>query len=218
MVADEERLPFGPARFDLVISLLNLHWANDPVGGLVQLRRCLQPDGLFLGALLGGGTLAELRACLTEAEIAETGGAGPRVAPFAALIDSAAMLQRAGFALPVADGDELTVSYPSAMALLRDLRTMGEANVLSARVRHVSRRALFARAAALYEARHRDDDGRVIARFTVHYLTGWAPAPGQPQPLKRGSARQRLADGLASPGSGRSGRPGRPGKRSKPPS
>src|SRR5579863_3861792 len=131
VVLDEERLPFAPASLDLVVSALALHWTNDFVGALIQIRQALKPDGLFLGAILGGATLTELRGCLTDAELELTGGAGPRVSPFADAYDAAGLLQRAGFALPVADVDRVSVRYDHMLALLADLRAMGETSVLA---------------------------------------------------------------------------------------
>ncbi len=199
VIADEEALPFGDGRFDLVLSNLALHWVNDLPGALIQVRRALKPDGLFLATLFGLGTLPELRQALLEAEIEIAGGAGPRLSPFADLRDGAALLQRAGFALPVADADQITVTYPNALALMRELVRMGEANATVARPRRPLRRATLLRAAAIYGERHGDAEGRVPARFQVIYLTGWAPGPDQPKALKPGSARNRLADALGVP-------------------
>ena len=196
VAADPELLPFHDASFDLAVSVLALHWAGDLPGALVQLRRALIPDGLFLGAMLGGATLAELRTVLLEAELAEEGGASPRVSPTADLSDAAALLQRAGFAMPVADADLITVTYPDALALMRDLRAMGETNALSQRRRSSLRRGTLARAAMLYAERFGLPDGRIPARFEILFLTGWAPAASQPQPLRPGSAAHRLADAL----------------------
>jgi SAM-dependent methyltransferase len=196
LAADEEALPFAHASFDLIVSVLGLHWVNDLPGALIQIRQALKPDGLFLGALLGGETLTELRTALMEAEIAEEGGVSPRVAPFAELRDAGGLLQRAGFALPVADADRLTVSYPDALSLMRELRAMGESNTLIQRRRGFTRRATLARAAAIYAEKFADSDGRVPASFEIVTLTGWAPHPCQPKPLKPGSATSRLADAL----------------------
>lgn len=196
VVADEEYLPFAEGRFDLVLSNLSLHWVNDLPGALIQARRALKPDGLFLGALFGLGTLAELRHALLEAEIETAGGAGPRLSPMAELRDGAALLQRAGFALPVADADTITVTYANALALMRELARMGEANATVARPRRPLRRSTLIRAAEIYAKRHGDAEGRVRASFQVIYLTGWAPGPDQPRALKPGSARSRLADAL----------------------
>jgi len=188
-------LPVADGSADLVVSLMTLHWANDLPGALAQIRRALKPDGLFLGTLLGAGTLRELRAVLTEAELTERGGAQARVSPFADGYDGAALLQRAGFALPVSDVDRLTVTYPDLSALVRDLRGMGETNVLAGAIRPLSRSILL-RAAGLYAERHGDVDGRIPATFEIVNLAGWAPHASQPKPLARGSARTRLADAL----------------------
>jgi NADH dehydrogenase [ubiquinone] 1 alpha subcomplex assembly factor 5 len=196
VAADPELPPFRDASFDLVASNLALHWAGDLPGALVQLRRALKPDGLLLAAMLGGQTLAELRTVLFEAELAEEGGVSPHVSPAVELADAAALLQRAGFALPVADSETITVTYPDLLALMRDLRGMGETNALSARRRGGLRRATLARAALLYGERFGDADGRIPATFEVLFLCGWAPHPSQPKPLPRGSATTRLADAL----------------------
>lgn len=173
--ADPELLPFRPARLDLAVSNLVLHWVGDLPGALVQVRRALKPEGLFLAALFGGRTLIELRSVLIEAELAEEGGASPRVSPAIDLADAAALLQRAGFVSPVADADLLTVTYPDALALMRDLRGMGETNALSARRRTPLRRATLGRALTLYAERFGLPDGRIPASFEMLFLTGWAP-------------------------------------------
>jgi SAM-dependent methyltransferase len=196
LVADEEALPFAPASFDLVVATLSLQAVNDLPGALVQIRRALKPDGLFLATLLGGETLTELRTALLAAEAELSGGAAPRVAPFATLQDLAALLQRAGFALPVADVDRLTVRYDSLFALAADLREAGATSPLADRPRTPLRRAVLLRAAALYAERFADPDGRVRATFEVVSLSGWAPHESQPKPLKPGSATHRLADAL----------------------
>ncbi|MGQ7794285.1 methyltransferase domain-containing protein [Faunimonas sp. B44] len=201
LVGDEESLPFAPESLDLFVSVLSLHWANDLPGALVQIRRALRPDGLFLAAMLGGDTLTELRQTLAEAEAEVRGGASPRVLPFADVRDLGALLQRAGFALPVADRDVLTVRYDSAFHLMRDLRGMGAANVLVERDRRPPPRRLFLRAAEIYADRFADPDGRVRATFEVVSLSGWAPHEGQQKPARRGSATVSLADVL---GKGRS--------------
>ena len=198
LAADEEALPFAEATFDAVFSLLSLHWVNDLPGALIQVRRALKPDGLFLAAMLGGETLKELRAALLEAEVEVEGGAGPRVSPFADVRDLGALLQRAGFALPVADVDDIEVSYPNAVKLMADLRGMGEANAVADRRKGFSRRATLMRAAELYAERHADPDGRLPATFQVIYLTAWAPHESQPQPLVPGSAKTRLSAALES--------------------
>lgn len=199
-VADEEALPFAPRTFDLVLSALALHWTNDLPGALVQIRRALKPDGLFLGALFGADTLKELRRALTEAELDVAGGASPRVAPFADVRDLGALLQRAGFALPVVDVDTITVSYADPLRLMRDLRGMGEANAVAARHGRFARRALFAAATERYLRMYAGPDGRVPATFQVMFLTAWSPHPDQQRPLKPGSAETSLAQAL-DPGS-----------------
>ena len=196
LVAEAEALPFRPASFDLVLSNLDLHWTNDLPGALLQLRQALKPDGLLLVSLLGGETLSELRRALMEAELAEEGGASPRVSPFADLRDLGHLLQRAGFALPVVDSDAIEVTYSDALALMRDLRAMGETNAVAERRRGFTRRATLARADALYRQLFARPDGRLPARFEIVTLTAWAPHAGQPQPLRPGSARTRLADAL----------------------
>ncbi|HEV7158387.1 MAG TPA: methyltransferase domain-containing protein [Caulobacteraceae bacterium] len=194
-VADEARPPFGPASIDLFITALSLHWVDDLVGALVQIRLALKPDGLFIGALLGGATLAQLRACLTEAEIELTGGAGPRVSPFLDAVDGGALMQRAGFALPVVDVDRLEVRHDHLLDLMAELRAMGETNVLFDRPRTPLTRGVIARASELYHQRF-GQDGRISSTFEVVTLTGWAPHASQPQPLAPGSATVRLADAL----------------------
>lgn len=193
---DEEVLPLSAQGHDLVIHALALHWANDPVGQLVQCRHALRPDGLFMGFLFGGQTLQELRACLAEAEAEVTGGLSPRVLPMGEIRDLGALLQRAGFALPVADSYTKTVRYRDALHLMHDLRAMGEGNALNTRLRHPTRRAVFARAAALYQSQYADSEGRIPATFEIICLTGWAPDDSQQKPLRPGSAAQRLADAL----------------------
>lgn len=188
-------LPLADASTDLIVSLLTLHWANDLPGALAQIRCALKPDGLFIGTLFGAGTLKELRAVLTEVELEERGGAQARVSPFADGYDGAALLQRAGFALPVSDVDRFTVRYADLFALIRDLRAMGETNVLNGPVRPLSRR-IMARAAALYAERYGLDDGRIPATFEIIHLAGWKPHDSQQKPLPRGSAKTRLADAL----------------------
>ncbi len=196
VVADEELLPFADASFDLVTSVLGLHWVNYLPGALIQIRRALVPDGLLLAAMLGGKTLGELREAFAVAEVAEEGGASPRLSPFADARDAGDLLMRAGFALPVVDVDTITVAYPDALALMRDLRGMGEANAVRERRARFSRRATMMAAAAAYEERFAQADGRVPATFEVIYLTAWAPHPSQPKPRSPGAARARLADAL----------------------
>jgi SAM-dependent methyltransferase len=196
---DTDPLGLAEGTHDLLVHALALHWANDPVGQLVQARRALRPDGLFLGLLFGGQTLAELRAALAAAEIEVAGGLSPRVAPMGEIRDLGGLLQRAGFAMPVADSHRLTVTYATAFDLMRDLRAMGETNVLHDRLRRPTRRAVFLRAAELYAERFAGPDARIPATFEIVFLTGWAPAADQPKPLRPGSARMRLADALGVP-------------------
>lgn len=196
VVGDDDVLALEPGAHDLVIHGLALHWASDPVGQLVQCRRALAPDGLMIAVLFGGQTLTELRAVLAEAEAAASGGLSPRVLPMAEVRDLGALLQRAGFALPVADVLTQTVTYPDARALMHDLRAMGEGNALAARLRHPTRRGVFDRAGALYQRHYPGDAGRIRATFGMMFLTGWAPADSQPKPLRPGSAVRRLADAL----------------------
>ncbi len=193
-VADEELLPIKSQSLDAILSNLSLHWVNDLPGALTQIRDALKPDGLFIASMFGAGTLTELRTCLMEAELAESGGVSPRVSPFAGLRDAAGLLQRAGFALPVADSDTLTVTYPDLFRLLADLRGMGETNLLLDRLKQPTRRTIFARAAALYHERFADVDGRLRATFQILFLTGWAPHESQQQPARRGSGQADLRD------------------------
>jgi SAM-dependent methyltransferase len=193
---DEEHLPFADASLDLLVSTLALHWVNDLPGALIQIRRALKPDGLFLAAILGGSTLTELRQCLTAAEAELTGGAGLRIAPFADAYDAAGLLQRAGFALPVADLDRVVVRYDHPLKLIADLRAMGETNALADRADKPLSRPVLARACAIYAEKFSDPDGRVRATFDILTMTGWAPHPDQQKPLKPGSAKMRLADAL----------------------
>ncbi|MEL6582988.1 MAG: methyltransferase domain-containing protein [Pseudomonadota bacterium] len=195
-VAEAEVLGLEAEAQDLVISGLHLHAENDPVGQLIQMRRALRPDGLLLAALFGGRSLRELRGVLTEAEAELRGGVSPRVHPMAEIRDVGGLLQRAGFALPVADTFALTLSYESLLHLMRDLRAMGEVNTLFARSRAPLRRDVLMRAAQLYAERHSDADGRVTATVEMIVLTGWAPSDTQQKPLKPGSAKHSLAEAL----------------------
>ncbi len=199
LVEDRETLNLEPGAHDLVIHAMGLHWANDPLGQLVQCRRALRPDGLFLGVLAGGRSLYELRASLAEAETQMTGGLSPRVLPMAEIRDLGALLQRAGFALPVADGSFHTATYASLPALMSDLRAMGETNALAARLKRFTGRRMLARAAGVYATSYGDPDGRIPATFELITLTGWAPHDSQQVPLRPGSAKQRLADALRVP-------------------
>lgn len=198
LVADEERLPLAEGSVDLIVSNLALHWVNDLPGALVQINRALKPDGLFQAAILGGETLTELRHALMDAELDVTGGASPRISPMVDLRDAAGLMQRAGFALPVADLERITVRYEDPLRLFADLRAMGETNAARERLRRPTRRAVFQRALALYAERHADADGRVPASFDILYLHGWRPAQSQPKPARPGSAAARLADALDS--------------------
>ncbi|MEL7471078.1 MAG: methyltransferase domain-containing protein [Pseudomonadota bacterium] len=192
-----ETLPFAEASLDLVVSMLEMHWLNDPVGHLIQLRRALRPDGLMIAALFGGETLNELRNALTQAEVDVTGGLSPRIAPMGEIRDLGGLLQRAGLTMPVADSERIRTSYPDIIALMRDLRAMGETNILTDRRRVPMRRDMLARAGAIYAEKHSLPDGRLSATFEVIFLTGWAPAPDQPVALRPGSAKARLADALS---------------------
>jgi SAM-dependent methyltransferase len=193
---DPEHLPIAGGAFDLIVSPLMLHSVNDLPGALIQIRRALKPDGLMLASLFGGETLKELRVALLAAESDLTGGAGPRVAPFADLQDMAHLLQRAGFALPAADRDIITVRYGDPVRLLKDLRAMGETASLTERSPRALSNRILARAFALYSGQFADPDGRVRATFEILTATGWAPHQSQQQPLKPGSAKARLADAL----------------------
>ncbi len=199
VLSDAPVLDLEPQSVDLAVHALALHWANDPVGQLVQLRRALRPDGLAIAALFGGRTLFELRVALAEAEIAELGGLSPRVAPFGEIRDLGALLQRAGFALPVADSVRFDVVYANPMALLRDLRAMGETNVMAARLRRPTPHRVIAHACAKYVSGFGLPDGRIPATFEIVFLTGWAPSASQQKPLRPGSAQTRLADALGVP-------------------
>jgi SAM-dependent methyltransferase len=196
VVCDEEVLPFRDASLDLVTSGLSLQFVNDFPGTLVQIRRALKPDGLFLAALIGGDTLSELRQALATAEAEIENGVSPRVAPFVDVRDLGSLLQRAGFALPVTDVDRFTVRYASPLALMHDLRRMGATNALLERSRRPLKRAVLTRMMEIYGVRFADPDGRIRATFEIMWLSGWAPHESQQQPLKPGSAKTRLADAL----------------------
>lgn len=195
-ILDEEALAMAPGSVDLVLSSLSLHWVNDLPGALTQIRLALKPDGLFLGALFGAGTLMALRACLVEAESELAGGIAPRVSPLPGLADMAALMQRAGFALPVVDKDLVTVRYDTMFALLADLKGMGERASFARGMGQPLPRRVLMRAAELYARDHSDPDGRIRAHFEIVYLSGWAPAPHQPKPLKPGSATVSLANAV----------------------
>ncbi len=198
ILPDEDRLDLEPGAHDLVIHAMSLHWADDPVGQIVQSARALRPDGLFLAALPGGETLAPLRAALMQAEAEVSGGASPRVLPMAEIRDLGGLLSRGGLALPVADLVSQQASYRDALHLMHDLRAMGEGNALADRLRRPTRRAVLARAAEIYAEANPDPaaPGRVLARFELIFLTGWAPAENQQKPLRPGSAQMSLAAAL----------------------
>jgi SAM-dependent methyltransferase len=198
VVADDDVLALTPGAHDLVIHAMALHWANDPLGQMVQCLRALRPDGLFLAVLPGGRTLHELRASLAEAEVRVTGGLSPRVLPMGEIRDLGALMQRAGFALPVADSLTQVVRYRDFGRLVADLRAMGETSALAARPRHFTRRAVIGAAAGVYQGLA-DAEGHLPATFELVFLTGWAPHDSQQQPLRPGSARARLADALRVP-------------------
>lgn len=198
LVPPEDRLDLEPGAHDLVIHAMALHWADDPVGQIVQCRRALVPDGLFLSVAFGGETLVELRAALAQAETEVMGGLSPRVAPMAEIRDMGGLMQRAGLALPVADRLPRTVTYADAFGLMADLRAMGETNALAARHRAPAPRALFARMARIYASRFPapDTPNRIRASFELIFLSGWAPHDSQQKPLRPGAAQARLADAL----------------------
>jgi SAM-dependent methyltransferase len=198
--AGAEKLPFTPESLDLIVSALALQFVNDLPGVLAQIRRALKPDGLLLAAMIGGDSLIELRQAFAAAEAECEGGVSPRVAPFADLRDIGALLQRAGFALPVTDVDRVVVRYGNAFALMQDLRRMGAANVLIERRRTPSRRATLLRMAEIYAERFADADGRIRATFDIIWLSGWAPHASQQQPLKPGSAKASLAEAVKKAG------------------
>lgn len=194
--ASEEALPTALTNLDLALSFLTLHETDDTPGALVQIRKSLKPDGLFMGVMPAGDTLHELRECLLAAEVEITGGASPRVYPFADVRVAGSLLQRAGFALPVVDSETLTVRYKDMFALMRDLRSMGASNALLARSKRPATKELFLRANALYSKRHGAPDGRISATFTFVWMSGWAPSENQQKPARRGSANASLADVL----------------------
>lgn len=196
VIADDETLDLSENTHDLILHVMSLHWANDPVGQLIQARRALKPDGLFVAVLFGGSTLHQLRSSFAQAESDLFGGLSPRVAPMGEIRDLGALLQRAGFALPVADNIPLTVDCASPLHLMHDLRAMGETNALASRARKPMRRSLLIRACEIYSEAFGSPDGRIPATFEFIVLTGWAPDASQPQPLRPGSAAARLADVL----------------------
>ncbi len=199
IVPDDEVLDLTPGAHDLVIHAMGLHWANDPVGQLIQCRRALSEDGLLLAITLGGRTLHELRSALAEAETRVTGGLSPRVAPMGEVRDLGGLLQRAGFALPVADVVPLTAQYRNSLHLMQELRAMGEGNAMAQRLKHPSPRALFAQTEAIYRAHFALENGKLPATFELVCLTGWSPSESQQQPLRPGSAKMRLSEALKVP-------------------
>lgn len=196
VIGDEEWLPLKPDSADLIVSLMGLQMVNDLPGALIQIARALRPDGLFLAAFAGAGTLGELREALLQAEIELTGGGSARVIPFADVRDAGSLLQRAGFALPVTDIETVTVRYNTMFDLMADLRAMGMQNPLVERSRRPSSKQLFLRAAEIYAERFSDPDGRIRASFTTIWMSGWKPHESQQKPLKPGSAKSSLADAL----------------------
>ena len=198
VIADEEYLPFSPQSLDCVISALNLHSVNDLPGALLQIKQALKPDGLFIAALFGGETLYELRSALSATEMEMRGGLSPRVFPFADKQELGALLQRAGFALPVVDSEIVTVSYEHIFKLMDDLRGMGEGNVIAARDKRYVGKEFFMRAGRHYADNFAENGGRIPASFEIIFLIGWAPHDNQQKPLRPGSAQNRLADALKS--------------------
>ena len=196
LCADEEFLPVADESLDLVLSNLSLHWVNDLPGALAQIRRSLNPDGLFLAATFGGETLKELRAALMEAEAQTAGGVAPRISPFVDVRDAGNLLSRAGFALPVVDAENIEVTYENAFKLMADLRAMAETNAVLERSKTPMRRATLMRVAELYSEKFTDDGGRIVATFQIVTLTAWAPHASQQKPLRPGSAKVKLADAL----------------------
>lgn len=199
IVEDAETLPLAEQAYDLVIHAMSLHWANDPVGQLIQCRRSLKPDGMLIAALLGGQTLGELRACLGQAEVTLSGGLSPRIAPMGEIRDLGGLLQRAGLALPVADSVTLRAEYRDSLHLMQDLRDMGETNALAQRRRVPTSKRLFDQTKQLYAENFAADSGRIIATFEMVFLTGWAPDASQQKPLRPGSAKHRLSEALKVP-------------------
>jgi SAM-dependent methyltransferase len=196
VVADDEWLPFAEEKFDLITSILSLHTVNDLPGTLIQIRRLLKPDGLFIAAMFGGETLKELRVAFAGAEEAILGGVSPRVAPFADVRDVGGLLQRAGFALPVADVERTLVRYRELPRLFADLRAIGETNVLADRRGETLSKRTLAALVQEYQTRFADVEGRFPATFEVVFMTGWAPHESQQRPLRPGSAKTRLSDAL----------------------
>lgn len=199
IIPDDEVLDLAPGAHDLVVHAMGLHWANDPVGQLIQCRRALSEDGLLLAITLGGRTLHELRTALAEAEIQVLGGLSPRITPMGEIRDLGGLLQRAGFALPVADVVPLTAQYRDSLHLMRELRAMGEGNALAQRLKRPTPRAIFAQTEAIYRQHYELSNGKLPATFELVCLTGWSPSETQQQPLRPGSAKMRLAEALKVP-------------------
>jgi len=196
VAADYDAIPFEGEQFDGIFSAFSLHWADDLPGTMIQLRQRLKPDGVMMLALMGGETLSGLRAAMASAETEVSGGMSPRVLPMGDIRDMGGLISRAGLAMPVADSDTVTVTYPDVLTLMADLRAMGEANAMTGRVKRMTSRGVFMRAAEIYHERFGEADGRISASFEIITLTGWAPDASQPQPLKPGSAQHRLSDAL----------------------
>ncbi|TVV73291.1 methyltransferase domain-containing protein [Sphingomonas solaris] len=193
---DEDRLPFASGSFDLVVSAGVLDQVNDLPGALALARRVLRPDGLFLAGFVGGGSLPRLRAALIAADMAAGGAVAGRIHPQVDLRGAADLLTRAGFALPVADGEPLAVRYADPLRLMADLRGMAATSLMPGRGAAPLTRTRLAAAIAHFTGAAAAD-GRVTERFEIVYLTGWAPAPSQPRPAARGSATRSLAAELA---------------------
>ncbi|MCF8473512.1 MAG: methyltransferase domain-containing protein [Emcibacter sp.] len=192
--ADEEALPYRSQSLDLIVSNLSLHWINDLPGCLAQIKQCLKPDGLFLGTLLGGESLTELRHCLMEAEINIRGGVSPRISPFMDVQAGGSLLQRAGFALPVVDTDRITVTYENAFKLMQELQGMGESNILNKRFKGLTSPRVMMECAKIYQEKYTDHRGRITATFDIIYLMGWAPHESQQKPLRPGQGKVSLKD------------------------
>ncbi len=197
LICDEEFLPFAPQSLDLIISALNMHSINDLPGALIQIKHALKADGLFIAALFGGETLYELRSALSSAEMEIRGGVSPRVFPFADKQELGALLQRAGFALPVVDSEIVTVTYEHMFKLLADIRGMGEGNIIKARDKHYVGKEFFMKAAQHYAEHFSESDGRIVASFEIIFMIGWAPHENQQKPMRPGSAQERLANALS---------------------
>ena len=195
-----EAVPFAADSFDAVLSSLSLHWINDLPSVLAQINRVLKPDAPFLGAMLGGDSLFELRTSLQLAEQERRGGVGAHTSPLADVRDVGGLLQRAGFQLLTVDVDDIVVDYPDMFALMRDLQAMGESNAVAGREPAGIRRDVLAAADAIYKAMHGNEDGSVPATFRLIYMIGWKQGPDQPKPLERGSGMVSIKDILEDQG------------------